>query len=44
MINCYLLSKMFFLKREKLSDARVVLITKNEFGFAVDFLQRFMTS
>ena len=32
MIN-YILSKRFFLKREELSDARVVSITKKEYGF-----------
>ena len=40
-ISFYILSKRFFLKREGLSDARIVSITKNEFGFAVHFLQRF---
>ena len=38
MINFYLVSKRFFLKREELSDARVVSITKTEYGCAVDFL------
>ena len=32
MIN-FILSKRFFLKREELSDARVVSITKKEYGF-----------
>ena len=33
MINFYILSKTVFLKRKGLSDARVVSITKNEYGF-----------
>ena len=37
MIN-YILSKRFFLKREELSDARLVSITKKEYGFEVPFL------
>ena len=37
MISFYTLSKRFFLKRERLSDARVALITKKEYGFAVHF-------
>ena len=36
--NFYILSKIFFLKREELSDARVVWITKKEYGFTVHFL------
>ena len=36
LISFYILSKTFFLKRERLSDGRVVSITKNEFGFAVE--------
>ena len=32
------LCKRFFLKGKGLSDARVVLITKKEYGFAVSFL------
>ena len=35
MISFYILSKRFFLKREELSDAREVSITKKEYGFAV---------
>ena len=38
MITFYILSKRFFLKSEKLSDATVVSITKKEYGFAVYFL------
>ena len=38
MANVYILSKRFFLKREELSDARVVSMTKNEYDFAVHFL------
>ena len=37
MISFYILSKRFFLKREELSDATVVLITKKEYGFVVHF-------
>ena len=37
MISFYILSKRF-LKREELSDARVVSITKKEYGFAVHIL------
>ena len=36
-ISFYLLSKRFFLKRKGLSDAKVVTITKKEYGFAVHF-------
>ena len=38
MNNFYILSKIFFLRREELSDARVVSITKKEYGFAVHLL------
>ena len=38
MISFYILSKRFFLKREGLSDARVLSVTKSEYGFAVPFL------
>ena len=44
MINFYILSKRLFLKRGELSDAKVVSITKKEYGFAVHFLQRFIKS
>ena len=43
-ISFYILSKRCFLKREKLSDTRVVSITKNEYGFTVNFLYRFKKS
>ena len=36
-ISFHVLSKRFFLKREGLSGARVVSITKKEYGFAVHF-------
>ena len=35
LISFYILSKRFFLKREELSDARVVSLTRKEYGFAV---------
>ena len=38
MISFYILPKRFFLKHEELSDARVVLINKKEYVFAVHFL------
>ena len=38
--NFYILSKRFFPKHKELSDARVVSITKKEYGFAVNFLKR----
>ena len=38
MINFYILPERFLLKRERLSDARVVSVTKKEHGFAVHFL------
>ena len=38
MINYYILSKRFFLKREEISDARVASISKKEYNFAVYFL------
>ena len=38
MITIYIPSKIFFLKYEGLSDARVALKTKKEYGFAVQFL------
>ena len=37
MISFYILSKRFPLKRKELSDARVVSVIKNEYGFAVYF-------
>ena len=36
-ISFYILFSRFFLKRKELSDARVVSVTKNEYGFAVHF-------
>ena len=33
MIRFNILSERFFLKRKGLSDARVISITKNEYGF-----------
>ena len=44
MISFYILSKRFFLKREGLSGARVVSLTKNKNDFAVYFLQRLIKS
>ena len=38
MINFDIVPKSFFLKREELSDERVVSITKKEYGSVVDFL------
>ena len=37
MISFYILSKRFFPKREELSDARVVSITKKECAFELHF-------
>ena len=37
MISFYLVSKRSLLKHERLSDARVVSLTKKEYGFAVNF-------
>ena len=37
MISFYILSKRFFLNCKGLSEARVVLVTKKEYGFAVHF-------
>ena len=44
MISFYLLSKRFFLKRKGLFDARVVSITKEEYGFAVPLLEGLISS
>ena len=38
MISFYILCKKYVLKREELSDTRVVSITKKEYGFAVHLL------
>ena len=35
MISFYILSEIFFLKCEGLSDARVASVTKKEYGFVV---------
>ena len=43
MISFYTLSKIFFLKREILSDKRLVSIAKKGYGFAVNILYRFIT-
>ena len=37
MINLYILSERFFIKRKELSDARVVSITKQEYGSQYTF-------
>ena len=44
MIRFYILSKRFFLKREGLSDARVLSVTKKEYGFAVPFFVKSLNS
>ena len=44
MIRFYILFERFSLKRKRLSDAKVVSITKENYGFAVHFLQRFIKS
>ena len=38
MISFYILSKIFFLKRQKSTGARLASITKKEYGLAVRFL------
>ena len=40
----YIVSKIFFLKHEDLSDARVVSITKKEYCFVVHFSRKFIKS
>ena len=40
----YILSGRLFLKSKGLSNARVLSITKNEYAFEVNFLQRSMKS
>ena len=42
MISFYILPKKFPLKGKGLSDARVALITKNEYGFTVMVLHFFL--
>ena len=37
-ISFYILSRKFFLKHKRLSDARVASTIKKEYGFAVHFL------
>ena len=44
MISFNIRSERFFLKREELSDARVVSITKKEYGFAVHSFYRLIKS
>ena len=44
MISFYILSKRFFLKREGLSDARVLSVTEKEYGFAVPFFVKSLNS
>ena len=44
MISFYSLFSRFSLKLKGLSDARVVSITGKEYGFAVNFLKRFIRS
>ena len=44
MISFYILSKRFFLKRKRLSDARVASITKKGYGFAVHLFYTFTKS
>ena len=41
MISFYIILNRFYLKSKRLSDARVVSITKKEYGFALHFLQIF---
>ena len=38
MISFYTLSERLFLKREGLSEARVISFTEKEYGFALHFL------
>ena len=42
MISFYIPSKRLFQKRKGLSDAKVVSITKKEYGFGVHFLEKLM--
>ena len=44
MISFYILSKRLFLKHKGLPYARVESMTKNEYGLAVHFLERFINS
>ena len=43
-ISFYILSERFFLKHKELLDAKVVSVTKKEYGFAVHFLKRFINT
>ena len=43
-ISFYILPKIFSLKHKRLSDARLASIIKEEYGFAVHFLQRLIKS
>ena len=38
MNDFYIISKRLFLKREELSDAKVLSLTKKEYGFTAHFL------
>ena len=42
MISFYIPSKRLFQKRKRLSDAKVVSITKKKYGFGVHFLEKLM--
>ena len=44
MISFYIVSKKFFLKRKRLSDAKVASIDKKQYDFAAYFLQRLIKS
>ena len=43
MIDFYIVSTSFFLKRKGLSEERVVSITKKEYGFAMQFWRFIMS-
>ena len=44
MISFHILPKRFFRKRKRLSDARVVSIIKEKYGFALQFFGRYVKS
>ena len=44
MISFYILSERFFLQSKGLSDARVVSVTKTEYDFIANVLERFTKS
>ena len=44
LINFYIVSERFFLKRKEIFDAKVVSITKKDYGSTIDFLQKFIKS